>query len=68
MAWVLGVPLPMFLQNIYSVYIKYTLEMWPLFQLTHDKPACHLDGGVGQAPVPFLPQNVLRFHTHLFAS
>ena len=32
--------------------------------LTHDKPAGHLDGGIGQAAVPLLAQNVLRLGAH----
>ena len=32
-------------------------------RLTHDKTAGHLDGGVGQAAVPLLPEDVLRFRS-----
>ena len=32
-------------------------------RLTHDKSAGHLDGGVGQAAVPLLPEDVLRFRS-----
>ena len=35
--------------------------------LTHDKSTRHLDTGVGQTTVPFLPENVLRFCAHIFA-
>ena len=39
------------------------------FRLTHDKSAGHLDGGVGQAAVPLLPEDVLRLRrrAHLLA-
>ena len=42
-------------------------KLW-LCRLTHDEPARHLDGGIGEAPVPLLPENVLRFRAHLLAS
>ena len=38
-------------------------------RLTHDESAGHLDGGVGQAAVPLLPEDVLRLRSraHLLA-